>query len=239
MAAVRFWHWGPGHAHAPGGSQYLPGSKDLALAASRTGADFQFVGERRSWLSPTREGTAGSRNLWLATPGAVRVGDDDLFFVTRGNAGESISYAIDPAASTWKSEIAMGRLRRNGLVSVSAPYSRGADAAVLVTRPLVFAGRRLLLNLDAGGGGSVVVEMRRAADTRTDGAAGFRRDDALPPPLLTSVPLVANCVECEVMWGGSPSSAGNATAVAAYAGVPVVLSLRMQACELYSLRFAQ
>ena len=53
------------------------------------------------------------------------------------------------------------------------------------------------------------------------------------------MPLVANCVGCEVMWGGSPSSAGNATAVGAYAGVPVALSLRMQACELYSLRFAQ
>ena len=35
------------------------------------------------------------------------------------------------------------------------------------------------------------------------------------------------------MWGGSLSSAGNATAVGAYAGVPVVLSLRMQACARF------
>ena len=71
---------------------YLPGSKDLALAVSRDGANFSFVGERRSWLRPSREGSAGSRSLWLATPGAVRLGDDELFFVTRSNAAEGTSF---------------------------------------------------------------------------------------------------------------------------------------------------
>ena len=140
---------------------YSPGSKDLALAVSRDGANFSFVGERRSWIRPTREGTVGSRSLWLAPPGAVRVGDDDLFFVTRSNNAEGVSFSLDPASSTWQSEIAMGRLRRNGLVSLSAPYSRESEAAVLTTRPLVFAGRRLLLNLDASGGGSLVVQVVR------------------------------------------------------------------------------
>ena len=30
--------------------------------------------------------------LWLATPGAVRLGDDELFFVTRSNAAEGTSF---------------------------------------------------------------------------------------------------------------------------------------------------
>ena len=231
MAAVRYWHWGPGRVHAAGGSEYYPGSKDLALAVSRDGANFSFVGGRRGWLRPTREGTAGSRSLWLATPGAVRVGDDDLFFVTRGNSAEGISFAIDPASSSWQSEIAMGRLRRNGLVSLSAAYSRESDAAVLVTRPLVFTGRRLFLNLDAGGGGSLVIEVHWATP-RTVGRAP-------PRPLLTSVPVTVNCVDCPVLWGGTATTPGNATAIGEYAaGEAVVLRMRMQECELYSLRFS-
>ena len=211
---------------------YLPGSKDLALAVSRDGANFSFVGERRSWLRPSREGSAGSRSLWLATPGAVRLGDDELFFVTRSNAAEGTSFAIDPASSSWRSEIAMGRLRRNGLISLSVPYSRETDAALLVTKPLIFSGQRLYLNLDASGGDSLVVEVFYHSVHQ----AGREQ---LPPPLLESVPLTVNCVDCQVMWGGSPTYAGNATAIGAYAkGEPVVLRMRMQNCELYSLRFA-
>ena len=62
--------------------------------------------------------------MWLAAPGAVQVGDDELFFITRTNAAEGVSLSLDPTATGWESEIAVGRLRRHGLVSLDAPYSR-------------------------------------------------------------------------------------------------------------------
>ena len=117
------------------------------------------------------------------------------------------------------------RLRVNGLVSLDAPYLREADAAVLVTKPLIFRGHTLFLNLDSAGPGSLAIEVRRA-DQPSDA-----------PAELQSVPLSANGVDLLVMWGGSPESAGSSTMIEKLSGVPVVLTLRMQACSLFGLRF--
>ena len=225
MAAVRFWHWGPAQAHEPGGSHNGPGTYDLALAFSRDGVTFEFLGDRRAWVGPGREGSVGSRRMWLAAPGAVQAGDDDLFFVTRTNAAEGTSLALDPLAIKWDSDIAIGRLRRHGLVSLDAPYSRWVEAATVTTKPLIFQGRRLVLNLNSAGGGALTVQLRLAGD-------GQAR-----PPRLQSVPLVTNSVRATVLWNGDATTPGNATAVAAFSGVPVVLTIRMQACQLYTLQF--
>ena len=225
MSASRFWHWGPGHAHYPGGSEMAPGSYDQALAFSRDGEHFEFVGARQGWIRPGREGSVGSRRQWLAAPGAVRVGDDELYFVTRSNVCEGPAVTIDPASDSWESDIAIGRTRVNGLVSLDAPYLREADAAVLVTKPLIFRGHKLFLNLDSAGPGSLAIEVRRADQPSS------------APAELQSVPLSANGVNLLVMWGGTPESAGSSTMIEKLSGVPVVLTLRMQACSLFGLRF--
>ena len=156
----------------------------------------------------------------------MQIGDEHLFFVTRSNSAEGVSYALDPQTSSWLSEIAISKLRHNGLVSLDAPYSSASDAALLQTRPLVFSGTRLLLNLDSSGGGSLSVEVRHAESSGEW------------PALLSSMPISANGVELEVFWNGTPTSGGNATAVAAFEGVPIVLTMHMMDCELYSFRFA-
>ena len=95
---------------------------------------------------------------------------------------------------------------------------------MLTTKPIIYQGATLLLNLDAGGGGSVVVQVFTPEDTE---------------PLLTSNFLVHNGVDLQVafvngaVWGGHV----NTTAIAQLAGTPVVLVLRMQDCKLYGLRF--
>ena len=104
-----------------------------------------------------------------------------------------------------------------------SPHGDRAD----VGRQHIFAGRRLLLNVNAAGGGSLVVKVHRA------GAAPGA------PALLTSVPLTRNGVDVEALWGGTPTRAGNATAVGHLSGQPVRLVIRMRDCELYSFRFAQ
>ena len=273
MAATRFWHWGSA----------VTGTYDIALASSRDGRNFTFV-ERSAWLSPGLDGSRGSRRLWFAPPGPVRVGDEELYFVTRANtdeySGESLpsclSFPLSSAPGTplpptppssssllllpllllslslpsspvvcrdqsstgpsidpksphgeWEAEIGVGRLRLNGLVSLDAPYTDPAGAAVLTTKPIVYQGSKLLINLDAGGGGSLFVQVYRPNKTE---------------PLLTSNFLVHNGVDLEVAfvsgaaWGGG--RVANKTAVADLAGTPVVLVLRMQDCKLYGLRFA-
>ncbi len=166
--------------------------------------------------------------MWLASPGPVRVGDEELYFVARTNVAELSRNThngptLDPLARQWRSEIGVGRLRLNGLVSLDAPYLSGAT---LTTRPFIFTGRRLLLNVDAGGGGSVAVKLHRATD-------GDNRRIAL----LTSEPLTHNGVELEVLWHGAAKSGGNATACGAFAGTPVRLTLRMRDCSIYSFQF--
>ena len=226
MATMRYWHWGPGNADVLGGDiPDQPGTKDIALAVSRDGESFEFLDGRKPWLRPGRDGTVGSRTIWLASPGPVRVGDEELYFIARTNVAEGPTIALDPQAQHgWEGEMGVGRLRLNGLMSLDAPY---LSDAVLTTKDFVFAGHRLLLNVNAAGGGSLVVEVHRA--------------DAPPgaPALLTSVPLTRNGVELEALWGATPTRAGNATAVGRLAGQPVRLVMRMRDCELYSFRYVQ
>ena len=146
--------------------------------------------------------------------------------MTRTNTAEGTSTAIDPMSSAWRSEVVVGRLRTNGLVSLDAPYCRETEASVLVTKPIRFDGRNLFLNIDSAGPGSVQLELRRSSDPQHSMA------------LLTSVPLSANGVAVLVYWNGSATSAGNASAIAAFAGESMRLTIRMQAASLYSLRFA-
>jgi hypothetical protein len=223
MAAVRFWHWGPA----------VTGTYDVALAASRDGRNFTFV-ERTPWLSPGLDGSKGSRRLWFAPPGPVRVGDEELYFVSRANTDEYSDLSIDPKSlhGEWEAEIGVGRLRLNGLVSLDAPYSSAANAPVLTTKALVYKGSKLFMNLDAGGGGSLYVQVYLAP--RGNGPVTGQ-------PVLTSNFLVHNGIDLEVefvsgaQWGGGRRV--NTTGVAALAGTPVVLVLRMQDCKLYGLRF--
>ena len=105
-----------------------------------------------------------------------------------------------------------------------------ANAAMLTTKPFIFAGRRLLLNLDASGGGSLFIQLHFAAEFPATPRSA----------LLTSNYLVHNGVDLEVeFWnGGDAPGAVNSTAIASLAGTPVVMVMRMQDCRLYGLRFA-
>ena len=64
-------------------------------------------------------------------------------------------------------------LRLDGFVAASAPMSGGE----ITTRPLVFEGNRLKLNLSTSAAGSIQVEMQEADGTPI---AGYRVEDSLP-----------------------------------------------------------
>ena len=229
MAAVRNWHWdnGPfaweGNHWKPGGQPL--GSYDVALALSVDGGHFELLGERRPWAQPSRDGTAGSRRLWLASPGPIASGnqtDADLHvYFTRSNAAELGTGAIDPSLATpqWLSEIVVGSIRQDGLCAIEAPYG---TVAVLTTTALTFpGGTELIVNLDTGGGsGSLVVIVKAAVNGST---------------LATSTPVSANAVELAVrgwMPGSEPIDS------LAMAGTAVTIEFHLSSCLFYSFRFS-
>lgn len=107
--------------------------------------------------------------------------------------------------------------RLDGFVAVT-PASGGKGSGTLVTKPLVFAGERLELNVDAAGG-FVRVELREA-DGRP--IRGFT--------LAHSEPLRANSPAAVVRWrtGGS---------LAKLAGRPVQLAIEVTDARLFALQF--
>jgi hypothetical protein len=106
-------------------------------------------------------------------------------------------------------------LRLDGFVSLQA----GRTAGELITPPLVFAGRRLTLNVSTAAAGTV-----RVAIERTDGEPipGFSLDDA--------VPLYGDGHAKVVSWKAGPDCGG-------LAGRPVRLRVRLTEADLYSLQF--
>jgi hypothetical protein len=109
-----------------------------------------------------------------------------------------------------------GVLRLDGIASAHAGYAGGE----LVTKPVRFTGRRLLLNYATGAGGSVRVELRN------------RFGQPLPGFTLEEAPeLYGDSVAEEYLWkaGGDVSSAE---------GEPVELRFMLKDADLYSYRFA-
>jgi hypothetical protein len=107
-------------------------------------------------------------------------------------------------------------LRLDGFASVQAPYGGGE----MVTKPLVFQGRRLLLNAATSAAGGVRVEVQGA-----DGAAlpGYALADARE--------TIGNQIEAAAAWRHGED-------VGALAGRPVRLRFAMKDADLFAIRFA-
>lgn len=106
-------------------------------------------------------------------------------------------------------------LRTDGFVSVNASYKGGE----LITKPLVFSGKELALNLSTSATGSLQVEIQTADRTPVP---GFSLDQCPP--------IVGDRIEHEVSWEAGPD-------VSRLAGTPVRLRFVMKDCDLYSMRF--
>ncbi len=106
-------------------------------------------------------------------------------------------------------------LRSDGFVSVNAPAAGGE----LVTKPLVFAGNELVLNLSTSIRGGLRVELQNATG---QALPGFEIDSCMP--------IIDDCIERVVTWRDTPS-------LAQHAGRPVRLRFTMADSDLYALRF--
>ena len=134
-----------------------------------------------------------------------------------GQPGELYSYASEG----YHFRDGVHRLRRfvwrtDGFFSLSA---RGHGE--MITRPLIFSGRELELNYDAGKGGSVQVEIR---DIGGRPLPGFALEDA--------VMLAGDAIAGRARWKG-PAGAD----VGRLAGQPVRLRFVLKDASVYAMTF--
>ena len=129
-----------------------------------------------------------------------------------------VANSTDGSPKVFRSEIALGRLRLDGAVSITGPYGRAGN---LTTKPLLFRGGKLFLNCDASGGGAIVAFINSA-----------QSGELLLGP---SAPIVHSSVRAEVQWN---RALAHSHALERLAGEPVVLTLSIEEAELYSFQFA-
>lgn len=106
-------------------------------------------------------------------------------------------------------------LRTDGFASVHA----GADPGEMLTHPLRFEGKHLVINYATSAGGSVQVEIQDTNGTPLPGHAA-----------ADCAPITGDAIEHTVAWKGGSD-------VSSIAGKPVRLRFVMQEADLYSLRF--
>ena len=108
-----------------------------------------------------------------------------------------------------------GTLRLDGFASANAGYEGGE----LVTHPLLFEGRELVLNYATSAVGSVRVELQDVAGKPIAGYA-----------LQESLEMYGDDLERVVSWNGD-------TSVSQLAGQPIRLRVVLRDADLYALRF--
>ncbi len=113
-------------------------------------------------------------------------------------------------------QLRRGTLRLDGFVSVNAPYNGGE----FTTWPLIFEGKRLLLNCSTSAPGSIKVELQDATGRVIPGKS---LDDC--------VEIWGDEIERRVGWKGGGD-------LGALAGRPIRLRFVMKDADLYAFRFA-
>lgn len=197
--------------------------------------------ELRSKTSP-REGTALTDGLFMAGRDGTTFHRWDRVFIRPGlrtadnwvygdnyqswgivetdslieNAPKELSVYATESYWTGKScKLRRFTLRIDGFVSVESPLGGGE----LITKPITFEGRNLVLNFSTSAAGSIRVEIQDANGKPIDGYT-----------LADSTDVFGDTLERVVGW-----KAGND--IGALAGKPIRLRFVMKDADLYSIRF--
>ena len=182
-------------------TRYLPQENsrvEPTFMASRDGKTF------RRWLDPVIPESApldrsGNRSNYMAN-GLVALPQFP---------GEYSVYASEAYYTGPDSRLRRFAYRTDGYVAI-----RASGEGTLVTKPIVFDGDRLTVNVDAGKEGSVVVEL-----LGPDGVT------------LRSEPITGDHIDAGVEWVGPQAS------LAELAGKPVTLRFLLRDASLYAMQF--
>ena len=190
-----------------------PGKIDIQLATSRDGIHWHRAPGRKPFICLGPEGTFWSGMVFTRSR-CFRMGDDLWFFFS----GYNISHS-GAELDFIKPERGAGRavLRLDGFISADSAYTGGE----LITRPLIFSGRKLELNVATGAGGTVKVEIQ---DEAGKPIKGFTEADADE--------INGNYIRVPASWDRS-------TDVAGLAGKPIKIRFLMRDCKLYAFQFVE
>lgn len=190
--------WTPGEREA---ADLLEGVNDAVLMSSRDGVQFERWYE--AWIRPS----ADSRN-WI---------DRNLYpaWGIVQTTPEEISVYWNEHNRFPSHTLVRGVIRTDGFASVHA----GAEPGEILTRPFIFAGRRLEINYETSAVGYVQVAL---CDEAGRPIPGFSYDDGEM--------IFGNRIAHTVSWNGGPD-------VGALAGRTVRLRVRLRDADLYSFHF--
>jgi hypothetical protein len=177
---------------------------DLQLVYSYDDMDWRRCHDRTPFVPLGPEGSYDSGMVFCSTL-PVPVGDELWFYYGASNH----DHAHEGAEC-----IALATLRRDGFVSLDAD-----DLGEIVTKPLIFQGDRLVLNLDCDEAGYAVVELQ---DEAGKPIAGFTRREADR--------LTGDSVTRIVTWRGRSD-------VSRLAGQPVKARIVLRKARLYAYGF--
>ncbi len=187
-------------------SRFLPKTQQVepTLMSSRDGRTFH------RWTEPVipvtapkdRDGNRSNYMAWgiLQLPGADR---------------ELSMYASEAYYTGPDSRMRRFTYRVDGFVSVRA----GAEGGELITKPVTFSGKELLLNFATAEGGSVRIELQNGEGKPIDGFT-----------LADCEPLEGDAIGRTVQWKA-------ASELGSLAGRPVRLRIVLKHADLYSIQF--
>ncbi len=207
---------GPPTRQALGAEERQRGSgvNEVQLAVSRDGLKWKRY-PRPAYAPIGGDGSNTIHQLFLVH-GMFRRGNE-IWQYLGGHGGGGIGYhSPRTKGGPWP----MWRLiqRLDGFVAAEAEYTGGT----MVTRPFVFEGDRLLLNIDTGAVGYAQVGI---LDQQGAPVPGYSADDC--------VYINGDFLESPVEWLGKGAD------VSALAGKPVRLVFRMRGAKLYAMQFVK
>jgi hypothetical protein len=193
------------------------GTLDVQVAVSR---------DNHHWIRPTRDvliphGEPGGFDCFMvfAAPGFVPIDDDHYAIYYRAVDSPHHGGSAVQMPAGFKRVDAMGRavLTRDRIVGIEA----GEQEGTFCTRPLVFEGRRLLLNLEPTGPDPWLTVQVVSAD------------DEEPFPGYTSeesIPLMKDELDAVATWKKGAD-------LGQFAGRPVRLHFRLKSMRIYAFQF--
>jgi hypothetical protein len=212
----------------------------MRITVSRDGGKtWDRTSSRQAWIPHGTEHDSYDRLTISALP-PVRMGDEDWFYVSAID-GDHLSIRNDPDQSGYyhqrlpKHQVALYTQKHNRYVSLTAKCFE----EVLITKPVVFDGEKLQLNVDAGRG-TVKVGIASAEPMAWyDGKAQLKAPHLMVKNILPGfipgftfddcVPIRTNSIEQTVEFKDGKS-------LGQLKGKPVYLMFQMFDADLYGFR---
>ena len=185
---------------------------DSVLVASRDGET------ARIWEEAFMRPGPRTKESWVYGDNFIFWGMLELPSVLEDAPNEISFYSTEAYWEERGTKVRRSTLRLDGFVSAQAAYAGGE----LVTKPLIFAGDTLSVNLETSGVGELKVELQNPDGTPLP---GFGLDDCFP--------IFGDHIEFPVSWKEKGTDVG------ALAGKPVRIRFTLKDGDLYAYRFGQ